>query len=176
MQLRIALLLFLIITSLSPQAQDSINKIMSKNKLEIEMFGNKGFISVGYNRTIFQNKIFSFTVSPAIGYVPGSHDTSNGGIPFPSFTHLNIGTDIVLGHLFNQLSAGISYSRIVLGRDPAHTSVNTKYNRVLGDISYIRHFKHDPLALKISFTPMLYDDGADDVENIPIGFTFRISL
>lgn len=31
-------------------------------------------------------------------------------------------------------------------------------------------------CIKISFTPMLYDDGADDVENIAIAFAFRVSL
>lgn len=156
--------------------QENENKIASKNRLDIQLFGNKGFISVGYNRTILEYKLISFTLTPSIGYVPGSHDTSNGDTPFPSFTHLNLGTDIVLGHSLNQLSTGVSYSKIILGRDPINVRPKSNYTRVLGDISYIRHFKHDPLALKISFAPILYDNGADDVENIPIAFAFRISL
>jgi hypothetical protein len=48
--------------------------------------------------------------------------------------------------------------------------------RALGEFGYIRHFSGDGLAIKLSYTPIWYDHGGDDVQYIPVSFTFRATL
>jgi len=146
----------------------------SQNTLDISMLGNKGFASVGYNRAIFQFSKFQVLLGPSVGYVPSSReDTANS---IPRFLHLNVGTNLTYSPFrYFEVSAGVSYSKILLG-DPYHVSPKSNYNRILGDFGLIWHFRKDDLAIKLTYTPILFDNGAEDVEGFPYGLSFRIEL
>ena len=159
--------------TVSLPAQEKLNTHYPKNTIDIQALGNKGFIAIGYNRALFQSGRFALLLGPAIGFVPGSHEDTTNTIP--TFFHMNLGANAGYRvHLF-EASVGLSYSRILLS-DKYNARPKPNYNRVLGDISYIQHFKTGDISIKISFTPILFDDGADDVQNIPVGFTFRVGL
>jgi hypothetical protein len=53
------------------------------------------------------------------------------------------------------------------------------YNRILGDINYTFYTNSEGENLsgvKISFVPIIYDNGALDVQNIPIRLSFTFEL
>ena len=154
-------------------AQDIDSTIYAKSTFDVQMLGNKGFGSIGYNRAIYQKHNFNLLISPSIGYVPSSREDTAHSIP--RFLHLNLGVNVTYQLIYNEISAGISYTKILLG-DPYHVKPKSNYDRILGDLAYIRHFKHDGLALKFSYTPFLYDSGANDVESFPWGITIRMAL
>ncbi len=56
------------------EAEDA-RAVLSRNTLDLQLFGNRGFFSVGYNRKMAQRGHFSLMIGPAIGLVPGSHDS-----------------------------------------------------------------------------------------------------
>ncbi len=143
----------------------------SKNSLDIQLLGNKGFVAIGYNRTIFKNEKIEWLIGPAIGYVPASReDTANS---VPRFLHLNLGSYIVYGKGLLRPNVGVSYSKILLG-DPYNARPKNNYNRVLGDIGVlIRVFD---LSIKIAYAPILFDDGADDVQNFPLAVVIHVTL
>ena len=155
-----------------PHYQDtSSNRLLSKNSIDLWLLGNKGFLAVGYNRTLLETRHFTFQASPATGLVPGEQEDSASAIP--DFLHLNLGANIVYGrYSLNKLSAGFSYSWIFTG-DKYKARPKSHYGRLLGEFAYIRHFRQDQLEFKIVFTPILYDNGANDVQNIPIAIVIR---
>lgn len=137
----------------------------SRNTFDLQLFGNRGFFSVGYNRKMVQRGHFSLLLGPAIGLVPGSHDSLS---PSPAYWHMNFGATICFTFGQNELCAGSSYTRIL--------SDGYGANRVLGEFGYIHHFGVDGVAIKLSYTPIWYDHGGDDVQYIPVSFTFRATL
>lgn len=149
----------------------SPDRLLSKNSLDLGLLGNKGFFFVTYNRTLLETRHFTFQASPAIGLVPGNQEDSATSIP--DFLHLNLGANIVYGmYSLNKLSLGFSYSWILTG-DIYKVRPKSHYGRLLGEFAYIRHFRQDQLELKIAFSPILYDNGANDVQNIPIAIVIR---
>jgi hypothetical protein len=137
----------------------------SPNTLDLQLFGNRGFFSFGYNRKMAERGHFSLLMGPAIGLVPGSHDSLSSS---PAYWHMNFGATLCFGFGRNELCAGSSYTRIL--------SSGYGANRVLGEFGYIRHFPRDEFAIKLSYTPIWYDHGGDDVQYIPISFAIRATL
>ena len=179
------ILLIIVSSGLSSYAQNSYaqkshyqdlspDRLLSKNSLDLWLLGNKGFFAVGYNRTLLETRHFIFQASPAIGLVPGNQEDSATSIP--DFLHLNLGANIVYGmYSLNKLSLGFSYSWILTG-DIYKVRPKSHYGRLLGEFAYIRHFRRDQTELKIAFSPILYDNGADDIQNIPVAVIFRLLL
>ncbi len=165
--------LFLVIVSLNIYGQKSGTSIFDKNSLDLQCLGNKGFFTIGYNRIIHEQKNLYFIIGPALGFVPGSHEDSLNSIP--SFAHLNLGINLVYGHLKYRFHIGTSYSKIFTG-DRYHARPKTNYNRILGELGFSRFFPLDEFGIKLAFTPILFDDGANDVSDIPVSFTFQITL
>jgi len=171
---RIVFLAIILITVVSTAfSQDVKNPIYPRNTLDVQMLGNKGFIAVGYNRALLGKHKFNWLVGPSVGFVPGSSEDSAHAIP--RYYHLNIGSGLSYRRRYSEITAGASYSRILLS-DPYHSSPKSAYNRVLGDFGYVQYFNGDGVILKIAFTPMLYDDGTDDVQNIPVAVVFRVGI
>lgn len=163
----------MIVTVFNSYCQQVAPHMVDKNTFDLQCLGNKGFFAIGYSRMIFEKKNLCFNVSPAIGLVPGSHEDSLSSIP--SFTHLNIGLNLVYGRLKYGLDIGTSYSKILVG-NRYHERPKSNYNRVLGELGIIRYLPADRLAIRLAFNPILYDDGATDVSNIPVSVTFQIGL
>lgn len=153
--------------------QKSDTSYIDKNSLDLQLLGNKGFVAIGYNRIIFSSKRLYCMISPVIGFVPGSSEDTLRSIP--AFAHINIGLNIVYGDFKYRVAFGVSYSKIFL-RDTYRARSKSNYNRMLGEIAFIRYFPRDRLGLKFAYTPILYDDGANDVENVPVSFAFQIGL
>lgn len=149
-----------------------------KNNIEAGVLGNIGFFHLGYGREILSIKKIHLDVSSKIGYVPGAKgseiEESN-----PNFTHLNIGSNISLLTLSSRFGIGISYSKIFVGNDVNNVRNKNDYNRILGDINYTLYLsdkeEKNKNGIKVSFMPILYDDGVNDMDNIParIAFTFE---
>jgi hypothetical protein len=72
---------------------------------------------------------------------------------------LNLGLSFVYGNLKYRFSIGINYSENILG-DRYHARPKSNYNRVSGEIGFIKYFPKDRFGIKLAFTPILYDDGA----------------
>jgi len=170
---RKSLTAFFILASFNSFGQDEKSNPFDKNSLDLQCLGNKGFIAIGYNRIVFEKENLYLTIGPALGFVPGSHEDTLNSIP--NFTHLNFGASVVYAHLKYRFAIGTGYSRIIVG-DMYHARPKSSYNRVLGEFGIIRYFPKDEFGIKLAFTPMLYDDGADDIESIPVSFTFQIDL
>ena len=146
------------------EAEDA-RAVASRNTLDLQLFGNRGLLSVGYNRKVAEPGHFSLLIGPAIGLVPGSHDSLS---PSPAYWHMNFGGTLCFSFGKNELCAGSSYTRIL--------SSGYGANRVLGEFGYIRYLDKDGVAIKLSYTPIWYDHGGDDAQYIPVSFTFRATL
>lgn len=151
-------------------AQDSSAYMFGKNSIDIGIFGNKGFFSAGYNRTVYRKPRFNFLIGTSVGFVPGSGDDDLNVVP--TFWHLNVGSNVSYHINYSEFTAGASYSKILLS-DPYHSRPRSNYNRILGDFGYVLHFATSPVSIKLSFTPILFDDGTNDVQNIPVLLVFR---
>jgi len=148
------------------------NNIVSqnnKNNFEIGLLGNIGFINLGYNREIVAIDKFIIAIGAKIGYVPGSQESESSAIP--NFIHLNLGPAALLSVSSSKFGAGMSYSKILIGSDEFDVRNKSNYNRILGDLNYAYFFdktRNGRTGVKLSFMPILYDDGAEDVQNIPV--------
>lgn len=150
-----------------------------KNNFELGALGNIGFLNVAYSRSILNFEKISLNVGPKLGYVPGSHEEENENqqnSSFPSFTHLNFITELVYKFSnYHQIGAGGSYSKIFVSGDDSNVREKNNYDRILGEIHYAYLFNSSDSGqdgIKITFCPMIYDNGAFDVQNIPIRVSF----
>lgn len=151
-----------------------------KNNLEVGALGNLGFFHVGYTRSVINFSNFSFNTGLKIGYVPDSGDEMSTNLQnySPNFIHLNIPLEFLWKfHRSNNVGIGASYSKILVGSNEYNIRPKTNYNRILGEISYAHklNFNSDDDAtgwIKISFTPIIDDDHANDVSNIPVRLSF----
>lgn len=149
-----------------------------KNTFEIGVLGNIGFLNVGYDREVLHFKKFNTSIETKIGYVPGSkgeEEDEEEKNSTPNFIHLNFGTGINYKTYSSRIGLGISYSKILIGYDKSNAREKSNYNRLLGELNYSYYFEEiegTRTGLKLSFAPILYDDGANDVQNIPIRVSF----
>ena len=151
-----------------------------KNNFEIGALGNIGFINVGYSRSVLNFEKFSLNVGPKLGYVPGSHEekkeNQQNNSSFPNFVHLNFITESIYKFSeYHQIGAGVSYSKIFVLADDSNVREKNNYNRILGEIHYAYLFNSSYSGqdgIKISFCPIIHDNGALDVQNIPIRISF----
>lgn len=151
-----------------------------KNNLEVGALGNIGFINVGYSRSLLNSDNFNINIGTKLGYVPGSGDeeSTNPQNSVPNFIHLNFPLEFLWKfHPSNNVGIGASYSKIFLGSNEFNERPKTNFNRILGEISYshiLGWSNNDETTtwIKVSFTPMIYDDHADDVSNIPVRLAF----
>lgn len=160
---------------LAPNAFSQIIKepIYPLNTIDFQMLGNKGFIAVGYNRALLGKRKFNWLIGPSVGFVPGSSEDTTHAIP--RFYHLNIGSGLSYRIKYSEITVGASYSKILLS-DRYHSSPKSAYDRVLGDFGYVQYFNGDGVIIKIAFTPMLYDNGTNDVQNVPVAVVFRVGI
>lgn len=151
------------------------------NNFEFGILGNIGFLQAGYTRSIVNFKNFSINTGTKIGWVPSSGDEKSSTEQkksVPTFIHLNFPGEILWKfHKSNNVSVGFSYSKILVYNDKYSTRTKSNYNRILGEISYghiIGWSNNDNTTtwIKVCFTPILYDNDANDVENIPIRLSF----
>ncbi len=150
----------------------------NKNNFEAGVLGNIGFFNIGYTREVLEIKKINLGIGAKIGYVPGSSgnesDTSS-----PNFTHLNLGPELSFSTHKNRFGIGINYSTILVGNNKNNSREKNNYNRILGDINYTFYTNSEGENLsgvKISFVPIIYDNGALDVQNIPIRLSFTFEL
>ncbi len=157
------------------------NAQSSKNNFEFGILGNIGFLHAGYTRSIINFNDFSVNSGAKIGYVPGSGDEESSTIQktsVPTFLHLNIPAEILWKfHELNNVGIGVSYSKILAFVDEYSTSPKSNYNRILGEISYGHIIGWDNNSdtttwVKVYFCPFIYDDHANDVDNIPVRISF----
>jgi hypothetical protein len=141
------------------------NGLHSLNMLDLQLFGNKGFFAIGYSRKLVERGKFSLLAGPAVGLVPGSHDSAS---PNPAYYELNFGSAINFSFGLNELCAGASYSRILYA--------GNGFNRVIGEFAFIRHFRKINLSVKIAYTPIWYENGSDDVQYVPVSIAWRVML
>jgi hypothetical protein len=153
-----------------------------KNNLEAGALGNLGFLHIGYTRSLINFSEFSLNTGLKIGYVPSPSDEYSGNNennpPVPNFIHLNLPVELLWKfHQSNNVGIGASYSKILLGSNEYNARTKSNYNRILGEISYshILDWSNDSETttwIKVSFTPIIYDDHANDVSNIPVRLAF----
>jgi hypothetical protein len=144
-----------------------------RNTIELGGLGNLGFINLGYNREILNFDKFNILTSLKIGYVPGSQETEKSAIP--NFIHTNFGSSLNYNTYHSKFGVGISFSKILIGNDEFNKREKSNYSRLLGDVNYTYYFditNEGKTGVKISYIPILYDNGADDMQNIPIGLSF----
>jgi len=153
-----------------------------KNNLEAGALGNLGFLHIGYTRSLINFSEFSLNTGIKIGYVPGSGDEESKNTinnpPVPNFAHFNLPLEFLWKfHRSNNVGIGASYSKILLGSNEYNARPKTNYNRILGEISYSHildwsNNSETTTWVKVSFTPIIYDDHANDVSNIPVRLAF----
>ncbi len=151
-----------------------------KNNIEFGLIGNLGFLHVGYTRSVFNFSNFSVNTGLKVGYVPSSGDeeTENPQNSVPNFIHLNLPVEFLWKfHRSNNIGIGASYSKIFVGSSEYGNRPKTNYNRVLGEMSYSHILSwsensDDTTWIRLAFTPMLHDDHADDVQNLPVRLSF----
>jgi hypothetical protein len=154
-----------------------------KNNLEIGILGNLGFLYAGYTRSMLNFSEFSINTGLKVGYVPSSADetTVNPENSVPNFIHLNIPVEFLWKfNRSNNIGVGASYSKILVGTKEYGNRPKTNYNRILGEISYGHILSWDNSSdettwIRIYYTPILHDDHASDVQNIPVrlGFVYN---
>ena len=105
--------------------------------------------------------------------VPGFHKDSLREIP--RFAHLNIGANFAFGNLRNRIFLGSSYSKILCSRT-YYRGTKSNFDRVIGEFSYMRYLVKSGFGIKLAYTPVFFDNGANDVEFIPFSFAFQIGL
>lgn len=123
---------------------------------------------------------FSLNTGVKVGYVPNSADeyTTDPQNAVPNFIHLNFPAELLWKfHRSNNLGIGASYSKIFVGTREYGNREKSNYDRILGEISYshILSWSDDnetTIWIKGSFTPVLKDNHADDVQNIPFRLSF----
>lgn len=153
-----------------------------KNNLEAGALGNLGFLHVGYTRSVLNFSEFSVNTGVKIGYVPSPSDEYSGNNendpPDPNFLHLNLPVELLWKfHRSNNVGIGASYSKILLDSNEFNARSKTNYNRILGELNYSHilgwsNNGETTTWIKVSFTPIIYDDHADDVSNIPVRVSF----
>lgn len=151
-----------------------------KNNFEFGILGNLGFLHIGYTRSVINFSDFSFNTGLKIGYVPGSGDetTVNPQNSVPNFINLNLPAEFLWKfHKSNNVGIGISYSKIFVGSNEYGNRPKNTYSRALGEISYAHILgwsdnSSSTTWIKIHFTPIIYDNHADDVSNIPVRLSF----
>lgn len=157
-----------------------------KNNVEFGILGNLGFANVGYTRSVISTNNFLINLGPKIGYVPGSNDDENtnqtNNSSVPSFMHLNlISEGLWKFSPSNNIGVGISYSKILVVSDKHDVRPKSNYDRILGEISYAHilgwsNSEKSTTWIKIYFTPIIYDNDANDVQNIPVRLSFIYNL
>ncbi len=166
--------IFIIIILITLKSYSQTNK----NNFEAGVLGNIGFFNIGYTREILEIKKIDLDIGAKIGYVPGSSG-KDGDTPSPNFTHLNLGPELSFSTHKNRFGIGINYSTILVGNNKNNSREKNNYNRILGDINYTFYTNGEGenlSGIKISFVPIIYDNGALDVQNIPIRLSFTFEL
>lgn len=154
------------------------------NNFELGILGNIGFLNAGYTRSLFHFNNFSINSGAKIGWVPASGDEKSSTTQkksVPIYLHFNFPGEVYWKfHRSNFVSAGCSFSKILVFTDQYSTSAKSNYNRILGEISYghcIDWSKNETSTwIKVSGSPIIYDNGANDVVNIPIRVSFIINF
>jgi hypothetical protein len=151
-----------------------------KNNIEFGLLGNLGFLHIGYTRSVFSFSQFSVNTGLKAGYVPSSGDeeSKHPENSAPNFAHINLPVEVLWKfHRSNNIGIGASYSKIFVGSSEYGNRPKTNYNRILGEISYGHilsrsDYEESTTWIRIYFTPIMYDDHADDVSNIPVRLAF----
>lgn len=144
-----------------------------KNSIEFGVVGNLGFANLGYDREILNFDKFNLLVGTKIGYVPGSQEVEKSAIP--NFIHINFGSSLNYMNYSSKLGIGASFSKILIGSDEFNKRSKSNYNRILGDLNYTYYFSvnnENRTGVKLSYIPILYDNGAEDMQNIPVRLSF----
>ncbi len=172
MPMRLAcLLVFFLICNQVVFAQHKDSTLYdSKSACDIQLFGNQGFGSFNYNYRVIDWRKAVLAARLGVGFVPGSGEDSSSG-----FIHVTTGCSYVYCKHYNQLVAGLLYSSIFrTGYDKDDPNRKRRFNRIIGELGFIRYFKgDDKVGVKLCWTPVLYDDGANDVQFMPVSIAFR---
>ncbi len=151
------------------------------NNFEFGILGNIGFLHAGYTRSIINIKNFSINTGAKIGWVPASGDeesSTNQKNSVPTYIYLNFPAEVLWKfHTSNNFSTGFSFSKILVYTDKYSDSTKSNYNRILGEISYGHIIgwssnNNSTTWVKVYFTPIIYDNSSDNLENIPIRLSF----
>ncbi|GEN76225.1 hypothetical protein [Chryseobacterium hagamense] len=151
-----------------------------KNNIEFGLLGNLGFLHIGYTRSVFSFSQLSVNTGLKAGYVPSSGDeeSKHPENSVPNFAHINLPVEVLWKfHRSTNIGIGASYSKIFVGSSEYGNHPKTNYNRILGEISYGHilsrsDYEESTTWIRIYFTPIMYDDHADDVSNIPVRLVF----